>query len=32
VSRLRDIGWQARIPLHDGIALAYRDFTARYGA
>ncbi len=32
VSRLRDIGWQARIPLRDGIALAYRDFTARYGA
>jgi GDP-L-fucose synthase len=32
VSRLRDIGWQARTPLRDGIALAYRDFTARYGA
>jgi GDP-L-fucose synthase len=32
VGRLRDIGWQARIPLRDGIALAYRDFMARYGA
>jgi GDP-L-fucose synthase len=31
VNRLRDIGWQARIPLRDGTALAYRDFTARYG-
>ncbi|MBK9018644.1 MAG: GDP-L-fucose synthase [Sulfuritalea sp.] len=31
VSRLRDIGWQARTPLREGIAMAYRDFTARYG-
>ena len=31
VSRLRDIGWQARIPLHEGIALAYRDYLARHG-
>ncbi|MCX7157477.1 MAG: GDP-L-fucose synthase [Rhodocyclales bacterium] len=31
VSRLRDIGWQARIPLREGIALAYRDFMARHG-
>lgn len=31
VSRLRDIGWQARIPLRDGIALAFRDFLARDG-
>ncbi|MDP2822362.1 MAG: GDP-L-fucose synthase [Sulfuritalea sp.] len=30
VSRLRDIGWQARTPLRDGIALAYRDFLARH--
>lgn len=26
VSRLCDIGWQARTTLHDGIALAYQDF------
>jgi GDP-L-fucose synthase len=32
VSRLRDIGWQARTPLREGIALAYRDFLARRGA
>ncbi|MDP2132738.1 MAG: GDP-L-fucose synthase [Sulfuritalea sp.] len=31
VSRLRDIGWQARTPLREGIALAYRDFIARNG-
>jgi GDP-L-fucose synthase len=31
VSRLRDIGWQARTPLREGIALAYRDFMARHG-
>ena len=30
VSRLRDIGWQARTPLHEGIVLAYRDFMARH--
>ncbi len=30
VSRLRDIGWQARTPLREGIALAYRDFLARH--
>ncbi len=30
VSRLRDIGWQARTPLREGIALAYRDFVARH--
>ena len=28
VSFLRDIGWQARISLREGIALAYRDFLA----
>jgi GDP-L-fucose synthase len=31
VSRLRDIGWRARTPLREGIALAYRDFLARHG-
>ncbi len=30
VSRLRDIGWQARTPLREGIALAYRDFLASH--
>lgn len=28
VNRLRGIGWQARTPLHEGIALAYRDFLS----
>ncbi|KAF0163085.1 MAG: GDP-L-fucose synthase [Rhodocyclaceae bacterium] len=31
VGRLRGIGWQARTPLREGIALAYRDFVARHG-
>ena len=31
VSRLREIGWQARTPLREGIALAYRDFLASHG-
>ena len=31
VSRMRDLGWQARIPLREGIALAYRDFVAIRG-
>ncbi len=31
VSRLRDIGWKARVPLREGIAMAYRDFMARHG-
>jgi GDP-L-fucose synthase len=30
VSRLRAIGWQARIPLREGIVLAYRDFMTRH--
>ena len=30
VSRLRDIGWQARVPLREGIALAHKDFAARH--
>jgi len=29
VSRLRDMGWQARTALREGIALTYRDFVAR---
>jgi GDP-L-fucose synthase len=31
VDRLRDLGWQARTPLREGIALAYEDFMARHG-
>ena len=31
VGRLRDIGWQARMLLREGIGLAYRDFMARHG-
>ena len=30
VSRLRGIGWVARTPLREGIALAYQDFLARH--
>ncbi len=26
VGRMRNLGWQARTPLRDGIALAYKDF------
>jgi GDP-L-fucose synthase len=29
VSRLATLGWRARTPLREGIALAYRDFCAR---
>jgi GDP-L-fucose synthase len=32
VSRLRDLGWQARTPLREGIALAYRDFMVPHAA
>jgi GDP-L-fucose synthase len=32
VTRLRDLGWQASVPLRDGIALAYEDFLAHAGA
>ena len=32
VSRLRELGWQASVPLRDGIALAYEDFLAHAGA
>jgi len=28
VTRLRDLGWQAGVPLRDGIALAYQDYLA----
>ncbi len=31
VSQIRDMGWQARIPLREGMELAYRDFMARHG-
>jgi len=30
VSRLRGLGWQAKMSLDSGIKLAYRDFVARY--
>ncbi|MCK9388181.1 MAG: GDP-L-fucose synthase [Sulfuritalea sp.] len=30
VSRLSGIGWRARTPLREGIALAYKDFLARH--
>jgi GDP-L-fucose synthase len=30
VGRLREIGWQVRTPLREGIALAYRDFLAKH--
>ena len=32
VGRMADLGWRARIPLREGIALAYRDFQARHAA
>ncbi len=32
VDRMRELGWQARIPLRDGIAKAYADFLAKSGA
>jgi len=32
VGRMADLGWRARIPLREGIALAYRDFLARHAA
>ena len=30
VERMRALGWQASIPLSDGIAIAYKDFLTRY--
>ena len=32
VSRMRNLGWQARTALHHGIAQAYADFQVRLGA
>jgi len=32
VGRLHALGWKHRVDLRQGIALAYRDFLARYGA
>ena len=32
VSRIRAAGWSPRVSLEQGIALAYGDFLARYGA
>mgnify|MGYP003382518577 CR=1 FL=1 len=32
VARLREMGWQARTELHEGIALAYRDFLLRHAS
>jgi GDP-L-fucose synthase len=29
VSKLRALGWQARIPLREGLAAAYQDFLSR---
>ena len=29
VNRLRELGWQARVPLREGIACAYQDFLAQ---
>ncbi len=31
VSRLKTLGWQPRIGLREGIALAYQDFLQRFG-
>lgn len=30
-SRLQSLGWQAKMSLQDGLALAYRDFVESYG-
>ncbi len=30
VSRLRNFGWQARVQVQDGVALAYKDFLVRH--
>jgi GDP-L-fucose synthase len=32
VSRIRAMGWAPKVSLEQGIALAYQDFLARYGA
>ncbi len=31
VGRLRSLGWKPRVDLREGLAIAYRDFLARYG-
>jgi GDP-L-fucose synthase len=30
-SRLNSLGWQAKVGLEEGLALAYRDFLAKQG-
>ena len=30
-SRLNSLGWQARVGLEEGLALAYRDFLVKQG-
>jgi len=32
VSRMKRLGWQARIPLREGIAAVYREYSARHAA
>lgn len=31
-SRMRALGWEPRVPLAEGVPLAYADFLARYGS
>lgn len=30
-SRLKSLGWQAKVSLQDGLALAYQDFLQQVG-
>jgi len=32
VSRMKELGWQARIPLREGIAAVYHEYSARHAA
>lgn len=32
VSRMSELGWKPRVPLEEGVRLAYADFLARYGS
>jgi GDP-L-fucose synthase len=32
VSALHALGWKAKTPLREGIAVSYRDFLRRYGS
>jgi GDP-L-fucose synthase len=32
VSRMFELGWKPRVPLEEGIPLAYADFVARFGS